>query len=74
MVALIVNVTMKALFGLLQYISHYLQIYMINYWNIKFANNLGLGLRVMTSQQSLTLTTLYFTYTQDRENHITIGG
>ena len=51
-----------------------LQISIIDDWNIKFVSNLGWGLRVDNAQQSLTLTTLYFMYTQDRDNHRTTDG
>ena len=51
-----------------------LQISIINDWNIEFVGYLGWGLRVATAHKSLTLTTLNFTYTQDRDNHrITYG-
>ena len=51
-----------------------LNISMINYWNLKFVGHLGWGLRFVTAQKILTLTTLNFTYTQDRDNQKTTYG
>ena len=51
-----------------------LQISIINDWNLKFLVHLGRGLRVYNAPLSVTLTTLYFMYTQDRDIHRTIYG
>ena len=74
MVALTVHAIMTTLFGFIILHNELLQIYMMDYWTIKFVGNFGWGLRVATTQQSLTLTTLDFTFTQDRENLRTTDG
>ena len=50
---LFAHVLVTAMFKLSQYINQLLQIFIINYWNLKFVGHLGRGLRVTTAKKRL---------------------